>query len=176
MQTLYIHPDNPQARLIAQVTDTLKAQQAIITPTPFGYGLMIAITAQKLFDKLTTYIDNQAYLVCRDVSQLSQFVTLDNEQFASVRQGIKQDIPPIFVLPNKDAPKFLGKTIHISFAKDPISLAILDSLQAPLIILPFDDESCHSDYETGETHGHLAEILISIGLIDSVPKQVIDLI
>lgn len=177
MNTLYIHPTTPQDRLIKEAANTIKQNGAIIAPTPFGYALMVGLSSQKTFDKLSTYINTPAYLLCRDVSDLSQFANLNNEQFAAVRTAFKADTPPIFTLnPTKNAPKFLGKkTINATFAKDAISLALLQALQEPIVVLPFDDDTSHSDYETGETHGHLADILISIGEIDKADRQMVNL-
>lgn len=181
MQTLYIHPITPQERFIEQVADALAQNHAIITPTPFGYGLAVGLSAQKTFDKLTAYIDTPAYLVCRDVSELAKFANLDNGQFATVRTAFKQNTQnpsPIFKLtPTKDSPNFLGKTsIHITFAHDPISIALLDKIQTPFVVLPLDDDTSHNDYETSETHGHLAKMIIAVGEIDKEQRAIHNLI
>lgn len=38
MQTLYIHPQNPQDRLINQAVSALKADKLIVLPTDMGYA------------------------------------------------------------------------------------------------------------------------------------------
>lgn len=178
MHTLYIHPDNPQARLIKQATTALQDKHAILLPTTFGYGLAVGISAQKTFEKLSTYLNNPtAYLVCRDVSELSSFANFDDVQFGAVRTYQKQTPPPIFGLAaSKNAPKFLGKTnIYCTFAKTPIMLALLDELNEPFVVLAVDDDVINSDYEMGETYGHLVEILLAVGEIDKTEMTVVEL-
>lgn len=177
MNTLYIHPQNPQARLISEVVGSLTKGQAVLLPTPFGYGVAIGVNDKKTFEKLSTYINTTPYLVCRDLSDLSQFASLDNNAFATVRTELKQSIPPIFELPpTKDAPKFLGKkSIRITTSDNPIHLALFDGLQNAFIILPLNDNNHHSDYEMGEQYGHLAEILISVGEIEVAQMAVVQL-
>lgn len=174
MNTLYIHPQNPQARLIGEVIDSLNKGQAILLPTAFGYGLAVGLTAQKTFDKLSTYINSTPYVVCRELSEIAKFASLDNDAFASVRTGLKQSVPPIFELPaTKDTPKFLGKkSVHITTSDHPIHLALFDGLQSGFVLLPINDDNRHSDYEMGESYGHLADILVSIGEIETVEMVV----
>lgn len=178
MHTLYVHPENPQARLINDVVAVLNAGQAVILPTAFGYGLAIGLNSQKTFDKLSTYINSIPHLICRDVSDLSKFASLDNNAFTSVRAGLKQAVPPIFLLPaTKDTPKFLGKkSIHITTSDNPIHLALLDSLHNAFIVLPLNDDNRHSDYEMGEQYGHLADTLISVGEIEVTEMAVENLL
>lgn len=174
MNTLYIHPQNPQTRLINEVLDGLNKGQAILLPTIFGYGLAIDVNAQKTFDKLSTYINSTPYLICRDLSDLSKIASLDDHAFTAVRAGLKQSVPPIFVLPpTKDAPKFLGKkSIHITTSNHPIHLALFDGLQHGFIVLPLDNDNCHNDYEMSEQYGHLVDILVSIGEIDTATPTI----
>lgn len=174
MNTLYIHPQNPQARLINEVIDSLNKGQAVLLPTAFGYGVAINLTAQKTFDKLSTYLDGTPYIVCRELSELAKFASLDNDAFATVRTGLKQAIPPIFELPpTKESPKFLGKkSVHITTSDYPIHLALFDGLQSGFVILPINDDNRHSDYEMGESYGHLVDILVSVGEIETVAMVV----
>lgn len=177
MNTLYIHLQNPQARLISEVVDSLAKGQAALLPTPFGYGVAIGVNDKKTFEKLSTYINTTPYLVCRDLSDLSQFASLDDNAFVAVRTGLKQPVPPIFELPpTKDAPKFLGKkSVHITTSDYPIHLALFDGLQTAFIVLPLDDDNRHSDYEMGEQYGHLVDSLISVGEIEVAQLAVVQL-
>lgn len=177
MNTLYIHPQNPQTRLIDEVIDALTKGQAVLLPTAFGYGLAIGLNDKKTFEKLSTYLNTTPYLICRDLSEISKFASLDNNAFATVRTELKQSVPPIFELPpTKDAPKFLGKkSIRITTSDNPIHLALFDGLQNAFIILPLNDDNRHSDYEMGEQYGHLAEILISVGEIEVAQMAVVQL-
>lgn len=173
MDTLYIHPQNPQDRLISQIINHLD-HGAVLLPTVFGYAIAIALHNKKIFEKLSTYINSTPYIICRDLSELSQWASLDDTAFASIRTTQKQDIPPVFELPTtKNTPKFLGKTsVHITTSSQPIHVALFDGLQSGFVILPINDDSRHSDYEMGESYGHLVDILVSVGEIETVEMAV----
>ena len=52
MQTLYIHPENPQPRLISQVVDALNRDQLIIYPTDTSYAFGCKIGSKEAIEKL----------------------------------------------------------------------------------------------------------------------------
>ena len=49
---LDIHPDNPQSRLIAKVTETLKSGAVIAYPTDSGYALGCALGNKNAMDRI----------------------------------------------------------------------------------------------------------------------------
>ena len=52
MQVFYIHPENPQPRLIEQVADLLRKDQLIIYPTDTSYAFGCRLGAKDALDKL----------------------------------------------------------------------------------------------------------------------------
>ena len=85
MQTLYIHPDNPQPRLISQVVDALHSDQLIIYPTDTSYAFGCRLGSKQALDKLKLIrqLDDrhQFTLLCRDLSEIATFASVDNQQF-----------------------------------------------------------------------------------------------
>ena len=52
MKTLYIHPDNPQARLMSEVVSAIQAGEPVIVPTENGYRFMFGMNAKNAFENL----------------------------------------------------------------------------------------------------------------------------
>lgn len=98
MQTFYIHPENPQPRLIEQAADLLRADQLLIYPTDTSYAFgcrlglkmpLISLKIRELDDK------HQFTLLCRDLSEIATYVAVDNVQFKSSKP-IRQHPSPLF--------------------------------------------------------------------------------
>ncbi len=49
----YVHPDNPQQRLIRQAVDILNKQGVIVLPTDSGYALATKIDNKKGQDRMS---------------------------------------------------------------------------------------------------------------------------
>lgn len=141
MQVLYIHPDNPQDRLISQAVHLIKNDALIIMPTDLGYVFASSITSRSATDRLKQIrkLDDKHHftLLCQDLSQASGFAVIDNEQFRHLKSHTPA--PITFILQaSKDTPKKLvhpkKKTIGIRIAHTPIINALLNDLGEPLLI------------------------------------------
>lgn len=103
MQTLYIHPQNPQDRLINQAVSALKADKLIVLPTDIGYAFGACLNAKTALDtlqKLTVQQDNSFaklpfVLLCQDLSQVAQFTQINNTQFSVLK---KTPLQTVFIL------------------------------------------------------------------------------
>ena len=74
---LKVHPENPQARYIQTIADTLKSGGVIIYPTDTIYGLGCDIFQHKAIERICRIknIDPrkaQLSFICRDLSHLSE--------------------------------------------------------------------------------------------------------
>src|SRR3954469_22599987 len=78
---LDIHPDNPQQRLLQQVVDALRDDALIAYPTDSGYALGCRTGNREGRDRIRSIrgLDERHHftLVCKDFSQLGQFVQID---------------------------------------------------------------------------------------------------
>ncbi|MDO4896914.1 MAG: Sua5/YciO/YrdC/YwlC family protein [Moraxella sp.] len=179
MQTLYIHPDNPQDRLTRQVAQSLTSDKLIMLPTDLGYVFAITLSAKNAQKTTQQLCSDECHwvLVCRDLSQIATYANMDDGQFRTIKAH--HGTPAIFVLPaTKATPKQLThpkhKTIGTLIATTPISLALLDTLGEPFAICcPAD--TIHEPYMADERFGHQLDILVDIGTLDNPDIPLINL-
>lgn len=170
MQTLYIHPKNPQPRLINQTYECLKSHQAIILPSDFGYVVAVALSAKNLQETLQKSNNTEWVLMCQDLTQLSHYATISNEAF----QTIKNHVPvSIFTLPaTKATPKTLihpkHKTISTHLTTEPIHLSLIEALAEPFVI-GISHESITEPHIAETCLGHEAQLLIDVGILEEHP-------
>lgn len=177
MQTLYIHPQNPQDRLINQAVSALKADKLIVLPTDIGYAFGACLNAKTALDtlqKLTIQHDDfdTLVLLCQGVSQVAQFADINNAQFSLLK---KTPVQTVFILnANKNMPKKLcpKKTLGVCFTNQPIALALLACLNEPIIISPL---ALDEPYLIDEQFGKFGECLIDVGYLANLVFDVIDL-
>lgn len=183
MQTLHIHPDNPQPRLINKVVQTLKNDELIILPTQYGYVFGFEIHAKialQTLKQLCQLDDKYMFtLLCQNLSQVATYATIDNHQY----RLLKTHTPAAttFILDTKDIPKKLigkHKKVGIQILDDNLILAILENLDTPIVtspvILPQHDKPL--DIEEIEHHlGRHIEIFVDAGFITTQMVTTIDL-
>lgn len=185
MQTLYIHPDNPQERLIQQAIRLLRDDGLMVIPTDLGYVFGATVSSRSALDKLKKIrnLDDKHHftLLCQDLSQVSGFAVVNNEQFRHLKAHTPA--PITFILSaNKDTPKKLAhpkkKTIGIRIANTPIITALLDVLTEPLLIssliLP-DVGVLYEPYLIQETLDHVVDGFIDVGILTDGMTSVVDL-
>lgn len=182
----YIHPDNPQARLLDQVVEILNRGGVIALPTDSGYSLACILDNKHAFERLCQIrqVDknHNFTLICRDLSELSVYAYVDNVRF----RLIKNNTPGryVFILQaTKEVPRRLmnekRKTIGLRIPNNKIVLNLLEKLGQPLmsttLILP-NDEMAQSDPEAiQEKIGHQLDAVIHGGYIGQQPTTVVDL-
>jgi tRNA threonylcarbamoyl adenosine modification protein (Sua5/YciO/YrdC/YwlC family) len=92
---LDIHPDNPQPRLVSQVVEALRDDQLIAYPTDSGYALGAQLGNRDGRDRILRIreLDDRHHftLMCKDFSQLGQFVHVDNNAFRAIKAATPGD-------------------------------------------------------------------------------------
>lgn len=176
MQTLYIHPENPQARLISQAVKALQDDKLLMIPTPMGYVFALSLSAKTSADKLAQSLnDCRHVLVCRDLSQISTYASMDDAQFLTLKAA--SSTPNIFILPaTKSTPKKYidkNKTIGIYLASTAIELALIEALGEALVIST-PDEMVSEPYVAEESFPQI-DVLIDVGSLDTQSVEVINL-
>ncbi|MGB5446569.1 MAG: L-threonylcarbamoyladenylate synthase, partial [Psychromonas sp.] len=156
-QFFYVHPENPQVRLIKQAVDILKAGGVIIYPTDSGYALGCTMDNKHGLEKICHIRDiNKKHnftLACRDLSEIATYARVDNQAFRALKNNTPGAYTFIFKS-TKDLPKRLmnpsRRTIGIRIPDNVIALALLEALNEPLmttsLILP-GNESTEFDPE-----------------------------
>src|SRR5699024_8280882 len=86
---LDIHPQNPQARKINQAISALQNDELIAYPTDSSYALGTQLGNKVGLERIRSirHLDDKHHftLMCKDFSQLGQFVHVDNTVFRAVK-------------------------------------------------------------------------------------------
>ncbi len=154
-QILYIHPDNPQQRLISQAVNTLNNQGVIVLPTDSGYALATKIDNKKGQDRMAQIrqLDKKHFfsLLCADLSDIAQFARVDNSQYRLLKSATPGAFTFILEASQELPKRIFGskrKTIGIRVPNHAIVQAILNELDEPLLTttLIFPDEEISQMY------------------------------
>ena len=186
MQVFYIHPENPQPRLIEQVAELLRKDQLIIYPTDTSYAFGCRLGAKDALEKLKRIraLDDkhQFTLLCRDLSEIANYAAVDNVQFKQLKAHTPA--PITFILnATKDVPKKLAhakkKTIGIRVPSNPIAQALLEAMDEPILtsslILPNRDGILDDPFEIEELLGNQIDALINAGIKTTKLTTIIDM-
>lgn len=186
MQTLYIHPENPQPRLISQVVDALNHDQLIVYPTDTSYAFGCKIGSKNAIEKLRLIrqLDDkhQFTLLCRDLSEIATYATVDNQQFKILKAATPA--PITFILDaTKDVPKKLShpkkKTIGIRVPSNPISQMILEGMGEPILtsslILPDMSLALDDPFDIEDKLGNNIDIMINAGILTTKLTTIVDM-
>lgn len=186
-QFFQIHPDNPQTRLIKRALEILRDDSGVIIyPTDSSYALGCAIGNKHALDRIRQIRrlgeDHHFTLVCRDLSEVSQYTKMDNQ----AHRLIKAHTPGAYTFllkATKEVPKRLmhakRKSIGIRIPDNQIALDLADALNEPImsttLILPGDDMPLTDPYDMRDTLGHAVDLVIDGGYCGMDPTTVVDL-
>ena len=186
MQVFYIHPENPQPRLIEQVADLLRKDQLIIYPTDTSYAFGCRLGAKDALEKLKQIraLDDkhQFTLLCRDLSEIANYAAVDNVQFKKLKAHTPAAIT--FILnATKDVPRKLAhakkKTIGIRVPSNAIAQALLEAMDEPILtsslILPNRDDILDDPFEIEELLGNQIDGLINAGIKTTKLTTIVDM-
>jgi tRNA threonylcarbamoyl adenosine modification protein (Sua5/YciO/YrdC/YwlC family) len=183
---LDIHPDNPQPRLVTQVVEALRNDELIAYPTDSGYALGAQLGNREGRDRILRIreLDEHHHftLMCKDFSQLGQFVHVDNAAFRAIKAATPG--PYTFILPaTKEVPRRLlhpkKKTVGVRITAHTTAQAILAELGEPLVsstlLLPGETEPMTQGWEIKEMLDHAIDAVVDSGDCGTEPTTVIDL-
>jgi tRNA threonylcarbamoyl adenosine modification protein (Sua5/YciO/YrdC/YwlC family) len=184
---LTIHPQNPDARKIAQVVSVLKADGIIIYPTDTVYAIGCDILSKEAVARvcrLRNLDPAKAMLtiMCKDISQVAEYAAqIDNPVFKILRRNLPG--PFTFILPaGHKAPKIFvnrKKTIGIRIPDNSIVMALLEALGRPILTTSLKREDDILEYYTDpdlleEDFHKLVDIVIDGGPGGIVPSTLVD--
>ena len=184
-QFFYVHPDNPQARLISQAVAIIRDGGVIIYPTDSGYALGCQIENKQALERICQIrrLDDKHNftLVCRDLSELSIYARVDNTMFRLLKNNTPGAYTFIFK-GTKEVPRRLmnpkRKTIGMRVPDNKIALDLLEALGEPLmsttLILP-GNEMAEADPEAiRDQLEHAVDLIMNGGYLGEQPTTVID--
>src|SRR6476661_5256284 len=182
---LDIHPDNPQPRLVSQVVEALRDDQLIAYPTDSGYALGAQLGNRDGRDRILKIreLDDRHHftLMCKDFSQLGQFVHVNNQAFRAIKAATPG--PYTFILPaTGEVPKRLmhpkKRTVGVRIPDHPVVSALLAELGEPLLsstlLMPDEDEPMTDGWQIKEELDHWLDAVIDSGECGSEPTTVVD--
>lgn len=184
-QLFYIHPDNPQARLINQAVEIIKRGGVIVYPTDSGYALGCAMGEKSAMERIVAIRklpENHNFtLVCSDLSEISTYAMVSNQAYRLIKNNIPN--PYTFILPaTKELPRRLmtkRKTIGLRVPNNAIALALLNALGEPILscslMLPNEEITQSDPDEIHDALGHGVDLVIHGGYLGQEPTTVVDL-
>lgn len=182
---IQIHPQNPQPRLIKQVSECLLDGGVIIYPTDTIYGIGCDIFQPKAIEKVCR-IKNvdphkaQLSFICKDLSNLSDYTkSIDTPLYRLLKNYLPG--PFTFILPaSKQVPKILQSkksTIGLRVPDNEICKSILETLDHPLLSasLPGEMVEEYTDPEIMyEKFGSQVDFVIDGGIGGMIPSTIVD--
>ena len=185
MRRLEVHPVNPQRRLLQQAADKLSQGAVIAMPTDASYVLACHLGDKSALDRLRSIrgIDEKHLLtlLCRDLSELSQYAQVSNRQYRFLKDWTPGAYT--FILPaTKEVPRRLlhpsRKTVGLRVPDAPVVLGLLDVLGEPVLcttlILPGETDPMTEPDEIAEQLDGRVDLLIDAGAGRLQPTTIID--
>lgn len=184
-QFFYVHPDNPQTRLMKQAVDIIHSGGVIVYPTDSGYALGCHVGDKKALERICQIrqidIDHDFALVVRDLSELSDYAKVDNTAFRLMKNNTPGAYTFIFKA-TKEVPRRLmnpkKKTIGIRIPDNAIAQALLEELNEPLIsttlIMPEQETAEYDPEFIRDILEKRVDLILNGGYLGEKPTTVID--
>lgn len=185
-QVFSVHPTHPQPRLISQAVELIANGGVMAVPTDSGYALVAHLDDKQAADALRRFrgLDARHHLtlLCRDLSEIGQFAKVDNQQYRLLKLATPG--PWTFILgASKEVPKRVShpsrKTIGIRVPNHPVTSALLEALEAPLLattlIPPGQDAPLVDPEDVRDTVGKQLAGIIDAGNCPWQPTTIVDL-
>lgn len=186
MLHLHIHPENPQARLITQAVDRIRAGDVVVYPTDAAYAIGCQIGNKNAMERIAQIRGlgpkHQFAIMCCDLSDIATYAKVDNAMY----RLLKNNTPAVttFILPaTSEVPKRLmhpkKKTIGLRIPSNPIAQALLKELGEPLLtstlILPDQTEPLDDPYDIENQLGKRIDVFIDGGFGTLSTTSIVDL-
>lgn len=183
---LYIHPDNPQPRLIDQAVAVIRDGGVTVYPTDSAYAIGCRLGDKSALDSIRRIRqldkNHNLTLVCRDLSELAVYAKVNNQVFRRLKANTPG--PYTFILPaTSEVPRRLmhpkRKTIGLRVPANAIAQAMLAALDEPLmsstLIMPGDEYPLTDPQEIRDMVGNQVDLIIDGGFGGLEVTSVIDL-
>lgn len=185
-QYLYIHPHDPQPRLIKQAVDLIKKGAVMAYPTDSAYALGCHLGDKSAMERIIRIRDldsrHNFTLLCRDLSDIATYARVDNAMYRLLKAYTPGAYT--FILPaTSDVPRRLlhpkRKTIGIRIPEHVICQALLTELGEPLLsstlILPGEEDPMYDPEFIQDQLSHQLDVIIDGGTSALASTTVVDL-
>ena len=186
MLHLHIHPENPQARLITQAVERIRAGDVVVYPTDAAYAIGCQIGNKSAMERIAQIRGlgpkHQYAIMCCDLSDIATYAKVDNAMY----RLLKANTPAVttFILPaTSEVPKRLmhpkKKTIGLRIPGNPVAQALLQELGEPLLtstlILPDQKDPLDDPYDIENQLGKRIDVFIDSGFGTLSTTSIVDL-
>ncbi|MDO6476763.1 L-threonylcarbamoyladenylate synthase [Alteromonas sp. 1_MG-2023] len=184
-QFFYIHPENPQQRLLNQAVELIRQGEVVVYPTDSGYAIGCQMEDKKALERLCQIRqiehDHNFTLMCRDMSELSFYAKVDNTAFRQIKNNTPGPYTFIFKA-TREVPRRLQnpkrKTIGIRVPDNVIALKLLETLNEPLmstsLILPGKEMAESDPDEIRDRLEKQVGLIIHGGYLGEDPTTIVD--
>ncbi len=180
---LYLHPQNPEPRLVKQLVEKLNGGALIVLPTDTVYAFVTLPKSKDSVAQIHRIKDlpkqKALTLYCRDFSQMSAYVrTQGNQLFRLMKEILPGPYTLIF-----DAAKSLPhyavtkqNTVGIRIVEHPLIAALLAQLELPLIgsSLDMPPEEMHDFEEIADRYENRVEAVVECGPVTAQYSTILD--
>ncbi len=183
---LEIHPKDPQSRLIRQIVEIVQGGGVVVYPTDSCYAFGCHIGDKSAMERISRLRETDRHhhftLVCRDLSEISKYARVNNQQYRTLKAFTPG--PYTFILAaTKETPKRLQnekrRTIGIRVPDHPVPQLLLETLGEPMmsstLLMPGDEFPMTDAREIQERLFHQVDAVIDGGNCGLEPTSVIDL-
>ncbi|MGL5224100.1 MAG: L-threonylcarbamoyladenylate synthase [Aeromonas sp.] len=184
-QHFYVHPENPQARLISQAVQIIQSGGVVVYPTDSGYALGCQMGDKGALERICRIrrldTNHDFTLVCRDLSEIATYAKVDNSAFRLIKNNTPGAYTFIFKA-TKEVPRRLmnekKKTIGIRVPDNLIAQALLEALGEPLLsttlILPDSEMAEFDPEEIFDKLSKQIDVVVNGGYLGEQPTTVVD--
>lgn len=186
-QFFTVHPEDPQPRLIKQAVNIIQNGGVVVYPTDSAYAIGCQLANKAAMDRIRQLrkLDEKHNftLVCRDLSELSTYATVDNAAFRLLKANTPG--PYTFILKaTAEVPRRLlhpkRKTIGVRVPDSKIVQALLEELNEPLmsvsLLLPDQDYPSVDAHEIHQRLCSQVDVIINGGPCSMTPTTIVDLV
>lgn len=185
-QFFFIHPDNPQQRLIHQAVEIVRKGGVIVYPTDSAYAIGCHLGDKAAMDKirLIRQLDkhHNFTLMCRDLGELATYAKVSNQVF----RMLKANTPGAYTFileATSEVPRRLmhpkRKTIGLRVPANPIALALLEELDEPMmsvtLIMPGDELPLNDPHDIRTMLEKRVDVVVDGGYCGLEATTIVDL-
>lgn len=185
-QYFYIHPDNPQPRLVKQAVALVREGAVIAYPTDSAYALGCHLGDKAALERIVRLRElddrHNFTLLCRDLSEIATYAKVDNATYRLLKTltpgaytfilAATHEVPRRVLHPKR-------KTIGIRVPDHAICQALLAELNEPLLTttlqMPGDTDPLNDPEDIRERLGSRLDLVIDGGFGALEPTTVVDL-
>ncbi len=185
-QFVKIHSENPQSRLLERAAEIIRRGGLLVYPTDACYALGCQVGDKATMERISrirhTGRDHHHTLVCRDISELAIYATVDNWAYRLVRSLTPG--PYTFILhATGEVPRRLQnprrRTIGLRVPDHAIAQGVLEALGQPImsstLSLSEDPMPLSDPEEIRVRLEHQVDAIIDGGSCGTVPTTVLEL-